>query len=88
MKDSNILFGIIAFLILTVMAVTSNNTAVRILGRNWKRLHYLIYIVLILVIIHSINIGLVFMKNIVVEIIILLLALLLILGNLVSKIYK
>ena len=55
--------GTAAFLILAAMAATSNNTAVRTLGRNWKKLHYLAYVALILVLVHSFNVGLIFMKN-------------------------
>ena len=35
--------GWIAFLIMAVLAVTSNNTAIRKLGRRWKTLHNWIY---------------------------------------------
>jgi methionine sulfoxide reductase heme-binding subunit len=76
-----LILGIISFIILAVMAATSNNRSVRMLGKNWKRLHLLIYLVLVLVIIHSFNIGLIFMKNIFVKIIIGVVAVLLILGK-------
>lgn len=36
--------GMITFVILFVLAVTSLNRAVRLLGRNWKRLHRLVYL--------------------------------------------
>ena len=57
-KDWEKLFifsGILAFVILLLMAVTSNNRMVRKLGsRNWKRLHQLAYIVLFLIIYHQV----------------------------------
>lgn len=45
-------YGILALLGLSVMAVTSNDRAVRYLGRNWKRVHYLAYPVFFLVLLH------------------------------------
>ncbi len=45
------------------MAITSNNYSVKKLGKNWKRFHTLIYVALALIIIHSFNIGLIYMKN-------------------------
>ncbi len=49
-----ILSGILAFMFLLLMAITSNNRMVRKLGsRNWKRLHRLAYIVLFLIIYHQ-----------------------------------
>ncbi|HCR30427.1 MAG TPA: hypothetical protein DIV79_10460 [Opitutae bacterium] len=49
-----ILSGILAFLFLLLMAITSNNRMVRRLGsRNWKRLHRFAYLVLFLIIYHQ-----------------------------------
>ncbi len=73
--------GTISFLILIAMFVTSNDKSVRILGKNWKRLHYLIYVVLVLVAMHSFNIGLIFMKNVILKIIIGLMILLIIIAK-------
>ncbi len=73
--------GLVAFVILLIMVITSNNFSVSILGKYWKIIHYFIYLALILVIIHSFNIGKIFMKNTIVQIIIALLVLLLILGK-------
>ena len=64
------ILGAVAFLILTAMAITSNNASARILGRNWKRLHYLIYVALILIIIHSFNIGQIFLESTIIKIIV------------------
>jgi sulfoxide reductase heme-binding subunit YedZ len=38
-----IALGLLALLILTALAVTSNRWSMRYLGRNWKRLHRLVY---------------------------------------------
>ncbi|MBS3052308.1 MAG: ferric reductase-like transmembrane domain-containing protein [Candidatus Aenigmarchaeota archaeon] len=73
--------GTISFLILAVMSATSNDKSVRILGKNWKRLHYLIYVVLVLIVIHSFNIGKIFMKNVVFQIIIGLMIVLIIIAK-------
>src|SRR3989338_6912453 len=35
--------GLIAFVILVLMAMTSNDQSMKILKKNWKRLHFLIY---------------------------------------------
>jgi sulfoxide reductase heme-binding subunit YedZ len=72
------ILGIISFLILALMTLTSNKFSIHLLGKNWKRIQNLIYIALILVIIHSFNIGAIVMKNTAVKIIILILAVLLI----------
>jgi sulfoxide reductase heme-binding subunit YedZ len=36
--------GWIAFLVMLLLAVTSNNASVRVLGRRWKRLHRSVYL--------------------------------------------
>lgn len=49
-----ILSGILAFVLLLLMAVTSSNRMVRQLGaRNWKRLHRFAYLILFLIIYHQ-----------------------------------
>lgn len=58
-----IFLGGIAMLILALMAATSNDASVRKLGRNWKRLHRLVYIALFLALLHSFNVGQIFMKE-------------------------
>lgn len=47
-------FGLIAGLILTLMAATSYKSAMRLLGKNWKRLHRFVYAAGILVGLHAI----------------------------------
>jgi sulfoxide reductase heme-binding subunit YedZ len=44
--------GFSAFLILTALGATSNKPVMRKLGRNWKRLHRLVYLAAILALIH------------------------------------
>lgn len=49
-----ILSGLLALVVLAVLAATSNNWAVRSLGgKSWKRLHLLVYLALALVIYHQ-----------------------------------
>lgn len=57
------ILGLVAFFILLTMALTSNKTSVRKLGRKWKWLHRLAYVALLLLILHSFNVGAIFMKN-------------------------
>lgn len=44
--------GFSAFLMLTALGVTSNKPMMRKLGRNWKRLHRLVYLAAMLALIH------------------------------------
>jgi sulfoxide reductase heme-binding subunit YedZ len=44
--------GFAAFLLLLPLAVTSNNAMVRRLGRNWQRLHRLVYAIAVLGVLH------------------------------------
>lgn len=46
--------GFAAFLILLALALTSNRAMMRRLGRNWKRLHRLIYAASVLALVHLI----------------------------------
>lgn len=46
------LVGSLAFLILLPLALTSTNWAMRKLGKNWKRLHRLVYVAAVLAIAH------------------------------------
>ncbi len=53
-----LLLGFLAFTILTAMAFTSSDQMVRRLGgQNWKRLHSLVYVAILLVAIHAFNLG-------------------------------
>ncbi|GAN69234.1 protein-methionine-sulfoxide reductase heme-binding subunit MsrQ [Acetobacter orleanensis] len=45
-------FGLLTFLILLVLAMTSTRKAIMALGRRWARLHKLVYIAMILACIH------------------------------------
>jgi methionine sulfoxide reductase heme-binding subunit len=47
-----IVFGFIAFALLVPLAATSNHAAMRILGRSWRRLHTLSYVIAALAIVH------------------------------------
>jgi sulfoxide reductase heme-binding subunit YedZ len=46
-------FGLIGLIILTSMALTSTRWAMKRLGKNWKRLHRLVYIAGVAIIIHA-----------------------------------
>ncbi|MFK4824976.1 protein-methionine-sulfoxide reductase heme-binding subunit MsrQ [Paenochrobactrum sp. BZR 588] len=52
MKRPFIMFGMISFILLVPLALTSNNFAIRKMGRKWLWLHRLIYVVAILVLLH------------------------------------
>ncbi|MFO3795821.1 MAG: sulfite oxidase heme-binding subunit YedZ, partial [Anaerolineales bacterium] len=47
-----LLFGIAAFLILVALGATSFDVWKQRLGRNWKRLHRLVYLALLLTLVH------------------------------------
>lgn len=49
-----ITLGFLAFLLLTPLAITSNRWSIRKLGKKWKILHRLVYIIIILAIAHFI----------------------------------
>ncbi|MBF0422937.1 MAG: sulfoxide reductase heme-binding subunit YedZ [Magnetococcales bacterium] len=51
-KRPYILMGASAFLLLLPLAVTSTNGWMKRLGRNWKRLHRLVYVAATLAIVH------------------------------------
>ena len=55
--------GLAALIILTPLTLTSHRPAMKLLGRNWKRLHRLVYLAGILVALHSIN-GIITWKDI------------------------
>jgi len=44
--------GFAAFVLLVPLAATSNNAMVRRLGRNWQRLHRLVYAIVVLGVLH------------------------------------
>ncbi|WP_462379459.1 protein-methionine-sulfoxide reductase heme-binding subunit MsrQ [Pseudomonas sp. Marseille-QA0892] len=47
-----ILVGLLAFVCLLALAATSNRRAMRALGRNWKRIHRLVYVAVALALLH------------------------------------
>lgn len=47
-----LLFGLAGFLLLIPLALTSNNKSIRLLGRNWRRLHRSVYLILVVVVAH------------------------------------
>lgn len=47
-----ITFGFSAFILLIPLAITSNNAMARKLGKSWKKLHKLVYAILVLGILH------------------------------------
>ncbi len=47
-----ITIGMVAFVLLTPLAITSTKGMIRRLGKNWKRLHSLVYLISILAVIH------------------------------------
>ncbi|ETD72888.1 sulfite oxidase [Pelistega indica] len=49
-----IVFGLFNYVLLCILAITSNQAMVRKLGRNWRRLHRLVYIVAVFAVIHAI----------------------------------
>lgn len=49
-----ILLGVLALILLAVLAFTSNQTMVRKLGRRWQKLHRLVYLIAVLVSVHFI----------------------------------
>ena len=51
-KRPFITMGFIAILIMSLLAITSNQTAMRLLGGKWKILHRFIYLIAILAVIH------------------------------------
>jgi sulfoxide reductase heme-binding subunit YedZ len=51
-KRPYITVGFLAFILLIPLAVTSTNAMMKRLGRNWKRLHKLVYIIGILAVLH------------------------------------
>ncbi|MBI4053095.1 MAG: ferric reductase-like transmembrane domain-containing protein [Candidatus Diapherotrites archaeon] len=46
-----------AFFIIFAMALTSTDWAMRVMGKNWKRLHRLVYIAFILILAHFVQVA-------------------------------
>ena len=51
-KRPYILVGFVAFVLLLPLGLTSFNYAIKKLGKNWQKLHQLIYVIAVLAIIH------------------------------------
>jgi sulfoxide reductase heme-binding subunit YedZ len=51
-KRPYITVGFAAWLLLIPLAVTSTKSAIRRLGRNWGRLHKLVYVIAVLAVLH------------------------------------
>ena len=51
-KRPFVTMGFAAFVLLWPLALTSSNAMVRRLGRNWKRLHRLVYVIAVLGVVH------------------------------------
>jgi len=47
------IFGTISFILLIPLVLTSNNYSVKKLGKFWKKLHYLVYPVMFLLVFHT-----------------------------------
>lgn len=52
LKRPYLVFGMLAFILLLALAVTSNRLSIRRMGRNWRRLHRLIYPAAVLAALH------------------------------------
>ena len=52
LDEPRLWMGLLAFVIMVPLALTSNRFSMRGLGKNWKRLHRLTYIIGVLAIIH------------------------------------
>ena len=74
LKKKFIFIGFSAWLLLTVLAITSSDMMVRILKQNWKKLHKLIYVIAIFGALHYIWLSkTIFFKPLIYTIIILIL---------------
>ena len=51
-KRTYITIGLLAFILLIPLAITSTNSMQKLLGRNWKKLHQLIYLIALLAPLH------------------------------------
>ena len=55
--NAMLLFGTIAFLLFIPLALTSNRWSMKKLGKNWKRLHYLVYFIAAAIFLHLLFLG-------------------------------
>ena len=74
LKKKFIFIGFSAWLLLTVLALTSSDTMVRILKSNWKKIHRLVYVIAVFGSLHFIWLSkTIFFKPLIYSIIILIL---------------
>ena len=74
LKKKFVFIGFSAWLLLTVLAITSSDMMVRILKQNWKKLHKLVYVIAIFGALHYIWLSkTIFFKPLIYTIIILIL---------------
>jgi methionine sulfoxide reductase heme-binding subunit len=52
LEQRYVLVGFAAFLLLLPLAATSNRWSQRKLGKNWKKLHKLVYVIIVLALVH------------------------------------
>lgn len=52
-KDALYLYGLVALIGMSILGLTSNNYSVKKLGKNWKKLHYIAYPVLLISMMHA-----------------------------------
>ncbi|MEM7126070.1 MAG: ferric reductase-like transmembrane domain-containing protein [Chloroflexota bacterium] len=52
-----LLFGFIGVALMVPLAITSNKWSMNQLGKNWKRLHYLVYAIAIFIVLHLLFLG-------------------------------
>ena len=57
LEQRYVVVGFIAFLLLIPLAATSNKWAMRKLGKKWKKLHKLVYLIAILGVVHFLWLG-------------------------------
>lgn len=51
---TSVAIGIAAFAICFILLITSNRFSINTLGKNWKRIHRIVYILIVLVILHKV----------------------------------
>lgn len=56
-SSAMLLTGTLALLLMIPLAATSTRWAMKKLGRNWKRLHYLTYVIAVFIVLHLIFLG-------------------------------
>ena len=55
---SNMLFfGFLGVALMVPLALTSNRWSMKMLGQNWKRLHYLVYAIALFIVLHLLFLG-------------------------------